>query len=62
MIVECGLLNLGLGGPNLSLLGPIVGWIRPSTLRNLRTGTSEMWLGIGIGYPTLYYRISKSFS
>ena len=52
MIVECGLLNLGLGGPNLSLLGPIVGWIGPSTLRNVRTRTLEIWLGIGIGYPT----------
>ena len=52
MIVECRLLNLGLGGPNLSLLGPIVGWIGPSTLRNVRTRTLEIWLGIGIGYPT----------
>ena len=52
MIVECRLLNLGLGGPNLSLLGPIVAWIGPNTLRNIRIGTLEMWLGIGIGYPT----------
>ena len=52
MIVEYGLLNLGLGGPNLSLLGPIVGWLGPNTLRNVRTGTLEMWLGIRIGYPT----------
>ena len=52
MIVECGLLNLGLGGPNLSLLSPIVGWIGPCTLRNVRTWTLEMWLGIRIGYPT----------
>ena len=52
MIVECGLLNFSLGGSNLSLLGPIVGWIGPNTLRNIRIGTLEMWLGIGIGYST----------
>ena len=51
---DCGMwtFKFGLGGPNLSLLGPIVGWIGPSTLRNVRTRTLEIWLGIGIGYPT----------